>query len=75
MKSQIPNPYGSSFESWAGIVAEQLAELGVAAPPAEEGWQGWAAELLNVSELGDVPSPYGFPSWQEWAAALYGINY
>lgn len=63
----IPVPIGITFELWAALVAEQLADLGVSSPLPGQDWREWAQSLLNFPALVSFPDPYGFSKWDDWA--------
>ena len=74
MSRFIPSPSGSDFATWAAVVAESLADLGVIAPPPEMNWSDWACSLLNFPEMFAVPEPHGFNRWDDWAARMVETN-
>lgn len=74
MKRFFPSPLGMDFETWAALMAEQLADLGVSAPKTDENWVSWGQGLLNFPELVTFPDPYGFSKWDDWAVRVVEMN-
>jgi len=70
----LPEPQGSEFVQWGAIVAEQLAQYGVATPYNEDSWKTWVCALFYVPELVamNIPSAEGFERWQDWAEQFIG---
>lgn len=69
MNLTIPQSFGLQFVDWGALVAEQMAEYGVAAPLNETDWKVWVCALFYVPEIAslNVPTPEPFATWQEWA--------
>jgi len=63
-----------TFQTWAALMAEQLADLGVSAPKNDENWNTWGQSLLNFPELVNFPDTYGFQRWDDWAVRVLEVN-
>lgn len=72
--SFLPEPSGLTFSQWGTVVAEQLAQYGVAAPYNDDSWKTWACALFYVPELValNIPTPEGFDNWETWAVQFLG---
>lgn len=59
---------------WGALVAEELAQFGVAAPSNNDDWKSWVCALFYVPELVsmNIPSADGFKDWTEWAQQFIG---
>lgn len=70
----FPQPEGLKFSEWGAVVAEQLAEYGVAAPLGDDSWKTWVCALFYVPELVslNIPSGDGFDTWSDWAVQFIG---
>lgn len=70
----LPEPEGLKFTEWGALVAEQLAQYGVAAPLDDDGWRTWVCALFYVQELEskNIPGADGFDDWRGWAQQFIG---
>lgn len=68
----IPDPRGLSFERWASLLTEELAQYNVPGP-AEGQWFSWACALFSSPDLEELglPDPRGFSDWQGWAERVF----
>ncbi len=69
LSAPVPQPQGLTFRAWGALVAEQLAQYGVAAPSSETDWKPWVCALFYVPALAaaNIPEPGSFADWQSWA--------
>lgn len=65
--SQIPNPYGSTWQDWVDTLVGFNDSLRSNLSP-DEPWQEFAGRLSEY-EAG-APGPEPFKDWREWASAL-----
>ena len=74
ISTYVPEPYGLKFTDWGAIVAEQLADYGIAAPINEESWKTWVSALFEVPQLVSmsIPRTDGFENWSDWAEQFIG---
>lgn len=74
IKAYFPEPYGLKFTDWGALVAEQLAEYGIAAPINEDSWKTWVSALFEVPQLVsmNIPQADGFDDWAGWANQFIG---
>ena len=65
--SQIPNPYGITWQDWIDTLIGFNDSLRPNLPP-DLPWREVADRLAQFEQA--VPRPLSFGHWQEWAAAL-----
>jgi hypothetical protein len=72
--AHLPEPQGLEFTQWGSVVAEQLAQYGVAMPYNNDSWKTWVCALFYVPELVsmNIPSADQFDNWQDWADQFIG---
>jgi len=66
--SIIPSPERLSFEEWSNALKEALPELNISRAPKVEKWREWAASLLKIDALSNMPIPRlaYYPKTEDW---------
>ena len=70
-------PLGISFKDWASQIRVNLPFMDFPNPEKEDEWWDWAAQVINLNSLNQVPVPdkttYPKPEdWREWAKFFIG---
>ncbi len=66
-------PLGIDFLTWATQIRQDLPRLSLPIADSVDGWQDWAAQVVNDNALSRVPVPtdLAYPNkedWKIWAA-------
>jgi hypothetical protein len=67
----IPQPYGLTFEDWAGATMLEVASGDLPVPDGDN-WLVWASSLWQQPQLSiyGIPHPSLSPFWQAWAVDM-----